>query len=85
MIQTLRRGERMVSRLSSKQVKQAFYLAGYFGLLFLSVNGLLLQRGLWMFAGMVCWSAVFATCFLVWFVNGLAKNLRDGTWQNGCN
>jgi hypothetical protein len=43
----------MVSKLSSKQGKKACCLAGYFGLLFLSVYGLLLQGGLWMFAGMI--------------------------------
>jgi hypothetical protein len=75
----------MVSKLSSKQGKQACFLVGYFGLLCLSVNGLLLQCGLWMSAGMVCRFGIFATCFLVWFINGFAKNLRDGTWQNGCN
>jgi len=46
---------------------------------------LLLEGGLWLFTGAVCCFGVIAACFLVWFVNGFAKNLRDGNWQNGCN
>jgi hypothetical protein len=65
------------------QGKQAGYLTGYFWLLFLSVSGLFLQGGVWLFAGLVCWFGVVTACFLVWFINGFAKNLRDCTLQNG--
>jgi len=39
----LKRGEGMFSKLSSKQSKQAGYLAGYFERLFLSIRGCFLK------------------------------------------
>lgn len=76
------RGERMASKLYSQKGKQAGYLAAYFGLLLLVVSGLVLQGGIWMFVGGVCWFGTMIACFLLRSIGGSAKTLKDGASKN---
>jgi hypothetical protein len=56
-------GERLASRIESKPRTQAGYLVAYFGLLLLSIGGLLVQGEVWLFAGFLCWFGATAACF----------------------
>lgn len=68
----------MASKLSAGRGKQAGYLAAYFGLLLFSVSGLILQGGIWLFVGIVCWFGVVIACLLLRLIEGNTKNLKDG-------
>ena len=68
----------MTSKLSSKKGKQATYLAGYFALLAFSISGLVLQGGIWVLAGAVCFFGVVAACFLLRSIDRHVKNLKYG-------
>jgi len=46
--------------------KQLAYVAGYCGLLLISVSGLILQGGLWMLTGLAAWTAIVVV--LVWCI-----------------
>ena len=64
----------MASKLRFLKGKQSAYLAGYFGLLFFGVSGLILQGGIWMIAGIVSWFSVVAACLLLRSMAGKSKN-----------
>jgi hypothetical protein len=68
----------MTSKLHIGRGKQAGYIAAYFGLLLFSVSGLVLQGGLWLFVGIVCWFGVVIACLLLHSIGYSAKNLKDG-------
>ncbi len=68
----------MTSKLSSKKGKRATYLAGYFALLAFSISGLVLQGGIWVLAGAVCFFGVVAACFLLRSIDRHVKNLKYG-------
>ena len=69
----------MTAKLLIERGKQAGYLTAYFGLLLFSVSGLVLQGGLWLLVGIVCWFGVVIACLLQRSICGNAKNLKDGT------
>jgi hypothetical protein len=68
----------MASKLRNQKGKQAGYLAAYFGLVLFSVSGLVLQGGIWLFVGAVCWFGVVVACFLLRSTYVWSKNLKDG-------
>jgi hypothetical protein len=72
------RGERMASKLRIQKGKQAGYLAAYFGLVLFSVSGLVLQGGISLFVGAVCWFGVVIACLLLRSIGVSAKNLKAG-------
>jgi len=67
----------MASKLRFLKGKQSAYLAGYFGLLFFGVSGLILQGGIWMVAGVVGWFSVVTACLLLRYRGNGAKNVKD--------
>jgi hypothetical protein len=75
----------MTSKLHIGRGKQGGYLATYFGVLLFSVCGLVLQGGLWLFVGIVCWFGVVIACLLLRSIGDGAKNLKDGVSKSdGC-
>ena len=72
----------MASKLRIQKGKQASYLVAYFGLVFFSLSGLVLQGGVMLLVGVVCWFGVVIACLLLRSIGGGAKYLRDGVLKS---
>jgi hypothetical protein len=48
----------MTLRLYWKRVKHTIRIAGYFGLLVITLSGLMFQGGIWQLAGTLCWVVI---------------------------
>ena len=62
----------MTSKLSGRG-KEAGYLLGYLVLLLFSVSGLIVQGGMWLLVGFVCWFGVVFSVFGVYYYRHHSK------------
>jgi hypothetical protein len=72
----------MASKLRSQRGKQAGYLAGYFVLLLFSLSGLMLQGGMWLLVGALCWFGIVSCLSVSYIYRYQTKCLRELSPQN---